>query len=223
MPPVAPLPPPRAPPQQSPPSRPWFRELDPQSLIDYFSSTMPTPPTPFTDWVADSYATNQTTPHPSHIYSPRPPSFSHHSSIIVGNCSVLPVTSVGDLVLPKPLYLNDVLLALDLVQSLLSVNRFTTDNSCYMELDQFGLFVRDPATKRVIARYYNTCPIYTLPLPTSTTPTSCVVMYALAAAASSVTWHHRLCHPGVDVLAKLLSSSAITCPRDKHDSLCHAC
>jgi hypothetical protein len=81
MPLVAPLPPPRAPPQQSPPSRPWFRELDPQSLIDYFSSTMPAPPTPFTDWVVDSYATNQTTPHPSHLLTEASfifPPFVHH-------------------------------------------------------------------------------------------------------------------------------------------------
>jgi hypothetical protein len=41
-PPLAPLPPP----QQSPPSTLWFKEWDPQSLTDYFSSTMPTPPVP---------------------------------------------------------------------------------------------------------------------------------------------------------------------------------
>jgi hypothetical protein len=90
-------------------------------------------------------------------------------------------------VLLGPFYLNDVLLALDLVQSLLYVRRFTTDNSCFMEFDMFGLSVKDFATRRVLVRYNNTGPLYTLPLPTSTTPTLRVVPYALAAATSSTT------------------------------------
>jgi hypothetical protein len=69
---------------------PWFKEWDPQSLADYLSSMAPVPPTPMTDWVADSGATNHTPPHPGHI-SPRPPSLAHPSSIIVGNGYVLPV------------------------------------------------------------------------------------------------------------------------------------
>jgi hypothetical protein len=72
-------------------------------------------PTPVTDWVADSCATNHTTPHPGHIMSHMPPSLAHPSSIVVGNSSILPVTSVGGSVLPGPFYLNDVLVAPDLV------------------------------------------------------------------------------------------------------------
>jgi hypothetical protein len=96
-----------------------------------------------TDWVVDSGVTSHTTPRPGHISSPRPPLLTHPSSIVVGNGFVLSVTSIGDSVLLKPFYLNDVLLALDLVQSLLYVHRFTTDNSCSMEFDLFGLFVKD--------------------------------------------------------------------------------
>jgi hypothetical protein len=66
-------------------------------------------PTSVTNWVADSGATNHTTPHPGHISSPMPPSVAHPSSNIVGNDSVLPVSSIGDSVLPGPFYLNDVL------------------------------------------------------------------------------------------------------------------
>jgi hypothetical protein len=176
-----------------------------------------------TDWVADFDATNHTTPHPGHIFSLSPPSLAHPSSIVVGNGFVLPVTSVGDSVLPGPFYLNDVLLATDLVQSLLFVRRFTTDNSCSMQFDPFGLYVKDLATRRVLARYDSTGPLYTLSLPTSTTPTLRVVPYALATTASSATWHRCLGHPGPDVLFKLSSSSAITCPWGRDDSLCHAC
>jgi hypothetical protein len=113
-----------------------------------------------TDWVADSDATNHTTSHPGHIFSPKPLLLAHPSSIVVGNGSVLPVTLVGDSVLPGPFYLNDVLVAPDLVQSLLSVYRFTTDNSCSMEFDPFGLSVKDLAIRRMLARYDSTGLLY---------------------------------------------------------------
>jgi hypothetical protein len=76
-------------------------------------------------------------------------------------------------VLPGPFYLNDVLVAPDLVQSLLSVRRFITDNSCSMEFDPSGLSVKDLTTRRVLAKYDSIDPLYTLPLPTlpTTTPT----------------------------------------------------
>jgi hypothetical protein len=89
--------------------------------------------TPATDWVVDSGASSHTTLYSGSISSPCP----LRLSIIVGNGSILPVTSVGYSVLPEPFYLNDVLVAPDLVQSLLSVRHFTTDNSCSMEFDPF--------------------------------------------------------------------------------------
>jgi hypothetical protein len=67
-------------------------------------------------------------------------------------------------VLPGPFYLNDVLVALDLVQSLLFIRHFTTDNSCSMEFDPFGLSVKDLATQSVITRYNSSGPLYTIPL-----------------------------------------------------------
>jgi hypothetical protein len=151
--------------------------------------------------------------HPGHISSPKPPSIAHPSSIAVGNGFVLPITSVGDSVLPESFYLNDVLVAPNLIESLLSVCHFTTNNSCSMEFDPFDLSIKDLATKCVLARYDSTSPLYTLPLPTSTTPTLCAVLYTLATAASSATWHRRHGHLSFDVLSKLSSSPTITCPR----------
>jgi hypothetical protein len=72
--------------------------------------------------------------HPGHISSPKPPSIAHPSSIAVGNGFVLPITSVGDSVLPESFYLNDVLVAPNLIESLLSVCHFTTNNSCSWSL-----------------------------------------------------------------------------------------
>jgi hypothetical protein len=78
--------------------------------------------------VADSGATHHTTPSVGNISTLCPLVSSNPSSIVVGNGSSLPITSIGDSVLPGPFYLNNILLAPDMVQSLFSVHRFTTDN-----------------------------------------------------------------------------------------------
>jgi hypothetical protein len=181
------------------------------------------------DRVADSGASHHTTPSVSNISNPRPLNFTSHSSIIVGNGSILPVTSVGDSVIPRPFYLNNILLAPDIVQSLLSVHRFTTDNWCSMEFDPFGLYVKDLTTRNVVARSNSTDPLYTLHLLSSTTSrrtspctmSAIAVSHILAAVATSM-WHCRLGHPGPDALSSLFRSSFISCTCTTHD-FCHAC
>jgi hypothetical protein len=71
---------------------------------------------------------HHTTPSVDNISTLRPLTSSNPLSIVVGNGSSLLITSVGDSVLPGPFYLNNILLAPDMVQSLLSVHHFTTDN-----------------------------------------------------------------------------------------------
>jgi hypothetical protein len=159
-------------------------------------------PTTVQNWVADSDATHHTTPSVGNISTPRPLNSSNPSSIILGNCSSLPVTSVGDSVLSGPFYLNNILLAPDMVQSLLSVYHFTTDNWCLMKFDSFGFSVKDLSTQNVIVGSNSTSPLYTLHLPGSTTP-SPGVMATLVAAPHAIaivaptTWHRRLGHPGL--------------------------
>jgi hypothetical protein len=82
--------------------------------------------------VADSDATHHTTLSVGNIFTPHPLNSSNPSSIIVGNDSSLPVTSVGFSVLSGPFYLNNILLAPNNVQSLLSVHHFTTENWCFV-------------------------------------------------------------------------------------------
>jgi hypothetical protein len=152
---------------------------------------------------------------------------SNPSSIIVGNGSSLPVTSVGDLVLPGPFYLNNILLAPAMVQSLLSVCRFITDNWCSMEFDPFGLSVKDLSTQNVIIRSNSTDPLYMLRLPGSITPSAGAMAALVAtphvlAAVAPTTWHHCLGHPSPDVLSSLSRSSFIHCTSNKHE-FCHAC
>jgi hypothetical protein len=79
-------------------------------------------------------------------------------------------------VLHGPFRLNNVLVAPNIIQNLFSVRQFTTDNSCSMEFDPFGLSMKDLATITLLARCDSFGPLYTfaclLPLlrPLLTTP-----------------------------------------------------
>jgi hypothetical protein len=189
--------------------------------------TLHSPPTSVQDWVADFGVTHHTTPSAGNISTLRHLASSNPSSIVVGNDSSLLITSVGDSVLSGPFYLNNILLAPDMVQSLLSVHRFTTDKWCSMEFDPFGLSVKDLTTKNVIVRSNSIGPLYTMRLPASLTPSSSAVAaltavpHALTAVAPT-TWHRRLGHPDPDALSSLSRSSFIQCTGKKHD-FCHAC
>jgi hypothetical protein len=104
--------------------------------------------------------THHTTPSVGNISTLRSLASSNPSSIVVGNDSSLLITSVGDSVLLGPFYLNNILLAPDMVQSLLSVRRFITDNWCSMEFDPFGLSVKDLTTKNVIVKSNRPAPVH---------------------------------------------------------------
>jgi hypothetical protein len=158
---------------------------DQQSLANSFS-TMALHPlhNSVNDWVANSGASHHTTPSVGIISNPRLLNSASPSSIVVGNGSTLSVTSVGDSVIPELFYLNNILLALDIVQSLLSVRRFTTANWCSIKFDPFGLSVKDLTTRNVIARSNSTDRLYTLRLLSSTASsrTSPCAMSAIVAS-----------------------------------------
>jgi hypothetical protein len=174
-----------------------------------------------TDWVADSGASNHTTSDVGNLTFICPPHINDPSSIIVGNGSSILVTSVGDTTLPNPFYLNNILVTADIIQNLLSVHRFTTDNWCSMEFDPFGLSVTDLSTRNVITRCDSSGPIYTMRLPSRSNPSSSVAA-PTALVASASTWHRRLGHLGIDTMSKMPSASSVICSRCIHD-LRHAC
>jgi hypothetical protein len=181
-------------------------------------NTMAMTPPP-TDWVINSGASYHTTPTAGTLSRSHPLHSSHPSSIVVGNGSTLPVTSVGALVLPGPFYLNDVLVAPHITHNLLSVRRFTTDNSCSIEFDPSGFSVKDLATRTLLARCDSSGPVYTLrPSTTGVFPPP-----VLVSTTSSTTWHRRLGHPGPDVMTKITSSLDPSYSRGHFEGLCHAC
>jgi hypothetical protein len=74
-----------------------------QALANSFGTmTLQPPHNSVNDWVADSDASLHTTHSISNISNPRPLNSASPSSIVVGNGSTLPVTSVGDSVIPGP-------------------------------------------------------------------------------------------------------------------------
>jgi hypothetical protein len=99
-----------------------------------------------TDWIVDSGASNHTMPDSGNVSVSHPPNSNMPPSIIVGNGSVLSVTSISDTVLLGPFYLNNILVAPDIIQNLLSIRKFTTDNSCSMEFDPFGVSLKGLTT-----------------------------------------------------------------------------
>jgi hypothetical protein len=199
---------------------PWTGSWDKQSLTNSFNTMTMVPPA-VTDWVADSDASNHTTSDADNLTYVCPPHINDPSSVIVGNISSLPVTSVGDTALPDPFYLNNVLLTPDIIQNLLSVHRFTTDNWCSMEFSHFGLSVEDLSSRNMITRCDSSGSLYTMRLPSCSTLSSSIVSPTTLVASAS-TWHRRLGRLGVDTMSKLSNASSIICSRRTHD-LCHAC
>jgi hypothetical protein len=128
-----------------------------------------TPPS-LTEWVVDPGASNHTTLDHGNISLFRSPHPTIPSSIVDGNRSILPVTSVRDTVLPGSFYLNNVLVIPDIIKNLLSIHQFTTDNWCSMEFDPFDISVKDLATRNMITRCNSFGPLYTIHLPTTCPP-----------------------------------------------------
>ena len=135
------------------------------------------------------------------------------TSIIVGNGSLLPVTSTGATVLHPSLHLNNVLVSPQLIKNLISVRQFTTDNNCSVEFDPSGCSVKDLQSRNVIIRCNSSGPLYPLRL---------LAAHSLVASSES-SRHRRLGHPGHEALSKLASSGLPACRHDTSSSLCHAC
>lgn len=118
---------------------------DQQSLASAFSAISLNQPAT-NDWFFDSGATSHMTSASStltHNFISRYP-----LSIVVGNGSLLPVTSTSIVTLPGSFSLNNVLVSPSLIKNLISVHQFTSDNNCYVEFDPAGCSMKDLASRR---------------------------------------------------------------------------
>ncbi len=145
------------------------------------------------------------------------------SHIIVGNGSLLPITSVGRAYLHYPnssFVLNNVLISPEIIKSLISARRFTCDNWCSVELDPFGLSVKDYPTKIEIVRCNSSGALY--PFPADAYSSVASARAFVASSTNTDLWHRRLGHLGREALT-LLAQVYVIPPPKVTTSLCHAC
>jgi hypothetical protein len=165
----------------------------------------------------DSGADSHMTSTYGNLLSSHQPSQSTPSSIIVGNGSLLPVTSIGHTFLPtasRPLHLCHILVSSHIIKNLIFVYQFTTDNQVSVEFDPYGLSMMDLHTRNMIVRCNSSGRLYPLFLPLH--PPSLAL---LDGATPSTPWHRWLGHLGFEALSRLVPS----CNKTKLDTLCHAC
>ena len=76
-------------------------------------------------------------------------------SVIVGNGSCIPIAATRSLTLaykPRPLSLQNILVTPAIIKNLVSVRRFTKDNTCSIEFDPFGFSIKDLQSKETLLR-----------------------------------------------------------------------
>ncbi|GJY45819.1 reverse transcriptase domain-containing protein [Tanacetum coccineum] len=140
-----------------------------------------------------------------------------YSTVSVGDGHSIPVTNTGHSILSTPsksLKLNNVLITPHIAKKSIFVRQFVRDNDCTIEFDSFGFSIKDFKTRRVLLRCDSTEDLYPVTAP-SPIPSAFLI--------SQKMWHQRLGHPGSDVLRCLVSNNVISCNKEKHPVLCHAC
>ncbi|KAM2408029.1 hypothetical protein ACFX1X_027124 [Malus domestica] len=180
------------------------------------------------NWVLDTGATHHMTAGLDHLTLITP--FEGTDRITVGNGEGLPVANTGSgflLTSSKHLTLQMVLHVPQLAASLLSVYRLCKDNHCYVILDEFGFWVQDKATKKILLRGKNSSSgLYYIPQQqffnysqlVNNTPQA-----LLGQLVKTSIWHQRLGHPTNEVQLKMLKESQISVSLDKSPHLCSAC
>ncbi|GJT65102.1 ribonuclease H-like domain-containing protein [Tanacetum coccineum] len=138
-------------------------------------------------------------------------------SVSVGDVYYILITNSSHSVLPishRPLHLNNVLTTHNIVKNLIYVRQFVLDNSCTVEFNAFGFFVKDFLTRWVLLHCDSIGDLYPITKPSIIPHTFLTSLY---------TWHQRLGHPESEVLRRVLSSNSISCNKENSPVLCHAC
>jgi hypothetical protein len=144
-------------------------------------------------------------------------------SIVVGNGSTLPVHSIGSTTLTnRPFNLNHVLVSPAFIKNIISVQKFTHDNSCSIEFDPYGFSMKDLATRNILPRI----------LPRSSSSGEFYPFFgdlhpisaSLTVSTTRDLWHRHLGHPSDDSLSKISQAFLPSCNNTSTKSpLCEAC
>ncbi|XP_074302380.1 uncharacterized protein LOC141633931 [Silene latifolia] len=177
-----------------------------------------TPPKP---WHMDTGGTSHMTAHQGTLSSYVNSSI--NNGIIVENGQSIPISGYGQSHIPKPpppppLVLKNILHAPKLVKNLISVRKFTTDNSVSVEFDPFGFCVKDLRTGTHLMRCNSRGSLYPI-----SAATKIELSPSTFAALAPSFWHARLGHPGEPILSSLKHNKLIDCNSHSITNICQSC
>jgi hypothetical protein len=110
----------------------------------------------------------------------------------------MPIYSVGSTRLTNhPFYLNNVLVSPAIIKNIISVRKFTRDNSCSIEFDPHGFSMKDLATRNILLRSSSSGVLYPF-FGDLQSPEA-----ALSVTTTRELWHRRLGHPSADSLSHI--------------------
>ncbi|KAG7542778.1 GAG-pre-integrase domain [Arabidopsis thaliana x Arabidopsis arenosa] len=205
---------------QSSPQQPQANFVEfAQPIQSYVTESLNDPAA--SEWFMDSGATAHLTPYAGILKS----NLNHNTSqsVIVGNGSSIPITSTGQTTIlskTKPLLLNNVLVAPNIVKNLISVRQFTKDNWCSVDFDPFGFTVKDLPSRKVLLRCESSGDLYSLPATFNKTPSSSPT--ALLASTPEL-WHKRLGHAQNSSLRSVFNSNPSLCNKGPAPISCEPC
>ena len=129
----------------------------------------------------------------------------------VGDGKRIPIHGYGTTTTPSPnppFNLKNVLYAPNIIKNLISVRKFTPDNSVSVEFDPLGFSVKDLLSGTTLTRCNSVGDLYPFSSPYSGHHSNSQL--SLATISPSV-WHHRLGHPGELVFDILRNKNLIRC------------
>lgn len=148
-----------------------------------------------------------------------PSSIDH--SVTVGNGSKIPIIATGYSQLSsssRPLSLNKVLVAPQIIKNLVSVRKFTKDNWCSVDFDPLGFSVKDLLTGTTLLRSNSLGDLYPFPASQKSQPSHSAFL-----AASQNTWHKRLAHTNKDSIRSIITSNSLLCNKEPLFTSCLPC
>ncbi|XP_012833075.1 PREDICTED: uncharacterized protein LOC105953940 [Erythranthe guttata] len=117
-------------------------------------------------WFMDTGASSHMAPHSGNFHFIFNPSNNFPKHVIVGNGSTVPILKIGHtILLSTPFRLTNVYVTPHIIKNLVSVRKFTRDNSCSIEFDPYGFCVKDLRTRAVILRCNSSGDLYPIGAP----------------------------------------------------------
>ncbi|KAD3066422.1 hypothetical protein E3N88_34302 [Mikania micrantha] len=171
----------------------------------------------------DSGASNHAAYDPSLLHSLS--EYGGPDEIVLGNSTKLSISHIGQTSIPttsRHLKLKDVLLVPKLRNNIVSVSKLCKTNQVSVEFFPFHFIVKDLHTGARLMRGVNINDVYYarrfLPLPLKQINSSSTT------SGSLLSWHHKLGHPSIKILKRLLNNLGPKCTKMSTVSFqCDAC